>query len=204
MKKIKNIVFDIGGVLVENSENAIKTKFNLTNDEFREIKKSGYIIKPSLLGEKSILDCFKDLNSKDEMLEYIFNPINYDVTIPINFDLLTIIDDLKLKEYKIYVLSNMSQETFDYIAKRIDYNNRFDGGIISFQVHLLKPNKKIFDMLFEKYNLDIEETIYFDDNIINVEKGNLLGIESILFLNNECVTDYFNNNKQLLLKKLIN
>lgn len=201
MKKINNIVFDIGGVLVENSENAIKTKFNLTNDKFKEIKKSGNIIKPSLLGEKNIMDCFKDLNSNDEMLEYIFNPINYDVTIPINFDLLTIIDDLKAKGYKIYALSNMSQETFDYIAKKIDYNNRFDGGIISFQAHLLKPNKKIFDLLFKKYNLDIEETVYFDDNIINVDKGNLLGIESILFLNNECITDYFNNkNKQLILK----
>src|SRR5574344_829100 len=190
MKKINNIVFDIGGVLVENSENAIKTKFNLTNDEFKEIKKSG-----------NIMDCFKDLNSNDEMLEYIFNPINYDVTIPINFDLLTIIDDLKAKGYKIYALSNMSKETFDYIAKKIEYNNRFDGGIISFQAHLLKPNKKIFDLLFKKYNLDIEETVYFDDNIINVDKGNLLGIESILFLNNECITDYFNNkNKQLILK----
>lgn len=51
MSDVKNIIFDIGGVLIENSESAIKNKFNLSEDEFHLVKKKGYVIKPSLLGK---------------------------------------------------------------------------------------------------------------------------------------------------------
>lgn len=125
------------------------------------------------------MDCFSKLNTNDSMLKYIFDPENYDITIPINISILKVIDELKERNYRIYALSNISKETFEYVSKKIDYFNRFDGGIISYKVHLLKPDEKIYRLLLNKYQLNVDETIFLDDNIVNVNKGNFFGYKKL-------------------------
>lgn len=60
-----------------------------------------------------------------------------------------------------------------------------DGGILSCDIHLLKPNREIFEALLDKYNFKAEECIFIDDREINIQGAKVLGIEGIVFENYE-------------------
>ena len=55
----------------------------------------------------------------------------------------------------------MKEDSYYYINNIINIDTTFDGGIYSYQEHLIKPNPKIYQLLIDKYNLNKEETIFF-------------------------------------------
>ena len=61
----------------------------------------------------------------------------------------------------------------------------FDGGIYSYQEHLIKPDYKIYNLLIDKFDLNKSETIFFDDKEKNVIAANKVGIKSFIFTNIE-------------------
>ena len=63
----------------------------------------------------------------------------------------------------------------------IDINKIFDGGIYSYQEHLIKPDYDIYNLLINKFNLNKSETIFFDDKEKNVIAANEVGIKSFVF-----------------------
>ena len=56
-----------------------------------------------------------------------------------------------------------------------------DGGVYSFEECTKKPDKEIFDILIKRYNLNKDETIFFDDSEKNVKAGKEYGIKSYVF-----------------------
>ena len=80
-----------------------------------------------------------------------------------------------------FLLSNITEAAFCYINKIIDLDTFVDGGIYSYMENTRKPNKDIYELLINKYNLDKEECIFFDDKEINVESANEYGIKSYVF-----------------------
>ena len=110
--------------------------------------------------------------------QYIYNSRNEEV--------IKLLYELK-KKYKIYFLSNMIDITYDYLK---EFLNDFDGGVYSYQEHLKKPDEKIFLTLIKRYNINIEESIYFDDRMKNIEAANKIGITAIKF---ETIDDVINN-----------
>ena len=56
-----------------------------------------------------------------------------------------------------------------------------DGGVYSFKEHTKKPDEEIFYILIKRYNLNKDETIFFDDSEKNVKAGNEYGIKSYVF-----------------------
>lgn len=84
----------------------------------------------------------------------------------------------KLKnEYKIYLLSNINQNTYNSV-KKSGLFDLVDGYVLSFQEHMIKPYEGVFKRLIEKYNLVPEETLFIDDNLKNIETGKKLGFIS--------------------------
>ena len=63
----------------------------------------------------------------------------------------------------------------------ININEIFDGGIYSYQEHLIKPDYNIYNLLLRKFNLNKTETIFFDDKEKNVIAANKVGIKSFVF-----------------------
>ena len=63
----------------------------------------------------------------------------------------------------------------------IDINKYFEGALFSYEVGLRKPEIDIFKMIINKYNLDLTETIFFDDKEKNVINALSVGIKSIVF-----------------------
>ena len=71
------------------------------------------------------------------------------------------------------------------------FHDYLDGGVISYQVHVIKPDEQIYRKLLEKYGLSARESIFFDDRSDNVEAALALGMGGIV------VTD-----EQQLIKEL--
>lgn len=85
---------------------------------------------------------------------------------------------LKRMGFGIYYLSNMPYDVLDEIKQR-DFWDVFDGGIASCDVHINKPDLRIYELLLEKYQLVPAETIFVDDNKINANAAYELGITGI-------------------------
>ena len=64
-----------------------------------------------------------------------------------------------------------------------------DGGIVSYQVKEIKPGRRIYELLLEKYDLKAEECLFFDDRAVNVEAARNMGIEAIQVTSREMLNE---------------
>ena len=90
--------------------------------------------------------------------------------------------ELKSRGFKIYILSNLSKESYDYNSK-YEFFKYTDGGVYSYEVKKIKPNPEIYTELLKKYNLIPEETIFIDDVKENIDAANKLKINGVIFEN---------------------
>ncbi len=88
--------------------------------------------------------------------------------------------ELKQK-YKVYGLTNWSAETFPIALQRFDFFKLFDGIVVSGDEKMIKPDKKFFQILLDRYNLKVENCIFIDDNIHNITSANEMGFTTIHF-----------------------
>ena len=86
----------------------------------------------------------------------------------------------KLKEkYKLYGLTNWSAETFPIVFKRYSFFTLFDGIVISGEEKLIKPDKKIFERMLERYHLEAKNALFIDDNMNNIQAAKEMGFATI-------------------------
>lgn len=107
-----------------------------------------------------------------EHLEETIYPYSY------TLDLIQKYDELG---YRIFFLSNYSEYLYEKSKDRLSFIEAFDGGIFSYREKCIKPEEKIYRLLFERYDIIPEETIFFDDNEENIRKGKELGLQAVLF-----------------------
>lgn len=100
---------------------------------------------------------------------------------------------LKESGYKLYYLSNWGKSSFELSKKKgiFDIIKYFNGGIISYEVGLQKPDKSIYQLLLDKYKIDPKKTIFYDDKKENVESAKKVGINGVLFVK-DTVKDIMN------------
>lgn len=84
-------------------------------------------------------------------------------------------------EYDIYFLTNYSVDGFAYLEENYDFIRNVKGKVVSSHVHCCKPERKIYELLLNKYQLNASECIFFDDNINNILAAKEVGIVAVLF-----------------------
>ena len=92
---------------------------------------------------------------------------------------------LREKGYGIYLLSNYSEELLESHIGDTEIKDLVDGGVVSFQIHEIKPEPAIYQYLLQKYNLKPEDCLFFDDREDNVEAARKLGISAIVVTGEE-------------------
>lgn len=90
---------------------------------------------------------------------------------------------VKAKGYKVFILSNASEDFYTYFTKHFDLDF-FDGYVVSADIHIIKPDERIYRHLLEKYNLKAEECLFIDDREDNVQGAEKVGIKGFVFRNN--------------------
>ncbi|WP_052447332.1 HAD family hydrolase [Clostridium polynesiense] len=103
-----------------------------------------------------------------------------DMLLPME-ESIELLKKLKSNGYSIYVLSNYHRQAFHKIKEENDFFNIIDGGVISFEINYIKPQREIYQFLLEKYKIKAEETLFIDDMEINIKAAEDVGIRAVLF-----------------------
>ena len=201
---IKNIIFDFGGVLLDwNPRYLYKSYFN--NDEEMEhfladICNGEWNVKQD--AGRPFAEAVKELQAK--FPEYVEAIQMYDddwekmlkCELPESIDLLK---ELKSMGYGIYGLTNWSAEKIGYAFANYSFFSLFDGIVVSGVEKVVKPDRKIYEILLERYSLKPGECVFIDDNQDNVDMAKVLGINAIRFDNIGNVKEHLETllNKQL-------
>ncbi len=89
--------------------------------------------------------------------------------------------ELKDKGYRIYALTNWSAETFPIAKAKYDFLQQMDGIVVSGEEHLVKPDPEIYARLLKRFGLHSPNCVYIDDNAANVSAAAMLGFDAIPF-----------------------
>jgi putative hydrolase of the HAD superfamily len=184
---IKNIVFDLGNVLVRVDferferlsisagihEKRLDSFFSIKNRRAYESGKlttSEFMNKAHReLGEKvskKVLkelfrDMFDEIPEMKKFLKQLYNE----------------------KKYRLFLLSNTNPLHFNYIRVNFPYINLVDKFILSYNLGFTKPDRRIYKTVIEKYELIPGETLFIDDLEINCRTAEKFGIKTILYEN---------------------
>ena len=91
-----------------------------------------------------------------------------------------LVGELKRAGYRLYVLSNMSREFIDFL-RRADVYALFDGEVVSCEEGTVKPEPRIYRILLDRYGLDPAQTLFIDDRAANIAAAREAGIDGFLF-----------------------
>lgn len=191
---IKNVIFDIGGVLFDNKNNSLESKFGISKGEVEKITQIAFgdNFKNCMLGNTTVQEYSREIVKRypdiKKELEYVLDPIFYNETFPLKTDVYKIALDLYQKGYHLYILSNNTEASFNYVSQTIDLSI-FKGIVCSYKEHLAKPDTAIFQLILDRYQLKYEETILIDDKEKNINAANNIGIKTIKFNNIRDIID---------------
>lgn len=188
---MKNIIFDLGGVILEGKASSILDKFNLNNEEYNLLLEFFNDWKNLDIDEETIEDKFNSYNFPLEIInKYKDKLLKYYELRNINIELINLIKELK-NNYKIYILSDNNKEASIYYKELF---KGLDGYVFSYEYKTLKKDGKLFDILLDKYNLNPKDCYFIDDNIENIEVAKEKGINAHQYINNEELIKYFKDN----------
>ncbi len=88
---------------------------------------------------------------------------------------------LRQRGYRLFVLSNASNAFHWFFPANVP-KEYFEGIVVSAEIHLLKPDREIYEYLLKRYGLKAEECLFLDDLPENVEGARAVGMNAMQFL----------------------
>jgi putative hydrolase of the HAD superfamily len=182
---IKNIVFDLGNVLIsfrpseffnkKNYPENIKTK--ILSDIFGS-KEWGMLDNGEISTPEAINAIALKSSLKKEEIAHIFN-LRTELMFPLDQNV-RLLPELKKQGFRLYFLSNFPMDIFEEIKTGYYFFKYFDGGVISAEAKFSKPDSRIYEILLEKNSLIPGECLYIDDLEINVKAAKAAGMKGLV------------------------
>lgn len=188
--KYKNIIFDVGDVLLEYRWKDMMMDHGMTEEQ--SLAFGGILFDHPLW---NILD-LGTMTNEQVIAEYgkAFPEHADDIAwflrhgeqmVVYRQDVWEYVARLKEKGYQIYLLSNYSEDLFTKHTKNATFMQNIDGMVVSYQIHITKPDEKIYQYLLHKYDLKAEDCIFFDDRKDNTEAAKKQGIDAVTITSKE-------------------
>lgn len=185
---IKAIIFDGGGVLTYNTDKQmysdIAKSFNIGVEEV--ISKIDPLLEKFERGDVSHKNMWKKFSkevNKDLPSDYLeLISRSHDKNSKINDEMINFTKELKNKGYKITILSNTNILHAEFNKKRGLFDG-FDPIILSYEVHMFKPDLEIYKLTVKKLGLKPEECVFVDDLEVNIEGARKIGMCGVCFRN---------------------
>jgi len=197
MSEIKNIIFDLGGVLID-------IDYNKTINAFKELGIPNF---EEMFSQFKASDLFEKLETGDISEEDFYSTLKKDIPVPVtdlqienawnailldfrkeSLDYLTFLQP----KYNLYLLSNTNSihyRSFQNLFKKETGKPSLDIYFIkawySHLIHLRKPYAAIYDFIVKEESLNPKETLFIDDSINNIESAAKVGLQTHLLLPEE-------------------
>lgn len=203
-KNIKNIIFDLGGVIINIDYSLLIdafSKIGLPHFEAyfsqKEQKKLFDIYEKGLISSQSFRDELKKQckpGTTNEEIDAAWNAMLLDLPLQ-RLDLL-----MKVKKnYRTFLLSNTNEIHMlfinDYLTKKFqvpNFNQHFEKTYLSYEINMRKPDAEIFQFVLNQNGLLANETLFIDDSSQHIESANSLGIQTyFLDVKKQTVLDLF-------------
>ena len=187
MQMIKNIIFDMGQVLIKWSPELLIGRLGVSAQD-------GKLLKAEVFGGVEWTAMDRGRLSAQEGLAQICRRLPERLhaaaralvldwwkgeLVPMD-GMAELIGELKGRGYGIYLLSNATSTLHSYFD-RIPGSEHFDGKIVSADEVLLKPQHEIYERLYSRYALRPEECLFIDDSPANVDGAQCTGMDAIVF-----------------------
>lgn len=179
---IKNVIFDLGGVVLgrdfKRLGEVLGTTFAfISADEafpeyWSEFDRGTYTrseVTKMLADDYNLT--LEDAHNQVQQLLELLQPI------PETEEL---IRELKAEGVKCYILSNMSGEFYAELLKFPVFDH-FDGAVVSYQERVNKPDRKIYEIILSRYGLEPSETLFADDKAANTAAARELGLHTVTY-----------------------
>ena len=179
----KNVIFDLGRVLIDWNPNGYLNKYVKDQEKidamFKEIFGSqewqdldrGTIKETEAIRrfKERCPNCHKEIDNLFENIIELIPPLEKNIGL---------FEEVASK-YNTYILSNFGERTFALVFEKYPWFKLFDGKIVSAHVKLLKPEKEIYEALISKYSLNPDECIFIDDTHANIIASEKMGIKGV-------------------------
>ena len=203
--KIKNIIFDLGGVILDIDESIIckeleKLGVSVTelfhSKEFNDVMSkfdTGIYTAPTFRKR------MKAIIGQEKMTDQKFDSIWNCMLLDIPRERIEAIEQVK-KHYKIFLMSNTNEIHYDLYVRDLqlrfgykEFDALFDKSYFSFDIHLEKPDPRFFELILDHEGLVPEETLFIDDTEGNINAAKSLGINTYHIRRDELVRNLFLN-----------
>ena len=181
----KNIIFDFGGVMVDfdpkeylvdrfcNAETEeLVSQLTFESEEWKLLDAgllSRYEANQRMLAHAKEHNCVFEVQGVLDDWIHILRPRR---------KMQELVQKLKAHGYCVYYLSNIPEDILELLTRQ-GVLERFDGGVASCEVHVNKPDARIYQALLDKYDLKAEECVFIDDNLANVQAAFSMGFAGI-------------------------
>ena len=184
---IKNIVFDMGQVLMKFDEDFFIERLGISDPEDRKLLKREVFDTVEWVrmdrGDLKDHEVFEIVKKRiPERLQEAAGKLIfdwYDPVVPIE-GMADLAAELKNKGYGIYLLSNASHRQKEYWLN-VPGHEIFEGSVVSADCGILKPQPELYRILLEKYGLEADECVFIDDFKLNCEGAFRCGMHPVIF-----------------------
>jgi glucose-1-phosphatase len=189
-QEIKVLLFDLGRVLVDfdhlRAAQRIAAFCSKTPDQIYDLFFESGVTAAFEAGKITPEDFYLQVKQMlDLKLSYgSFEPIWNDIFFlsAKNRSVFSLANSLRT-HYKTALLSNINILHYEYLKKNFPIFGAFDRIFLSFQLGLIKPDKKIYNLVIQELGVSPEEIFYTDDRPELVESAKSLGISGCVFTN---------------------
>lgn len=187
MSTIKNIIFDLGGVLIDwNPKYVYRTVFE-TEAEVEAFLQNICTMEWNVQQDagRSLSEATQVLTAKypewAEQIAAYYGRWEEMLGGPIQANVDVLDRLIQSQKYRILALTNWSAETYPIAQKHYDFLSWFEGVVVSGTEQCIKPDPKIYQILFERYDLTPEECLFIDDNPDNVAASIACGMPAVQY-----------------------
>lgn len=183
---IRNILFDMGNVLLRFDRQVFLDRLNVTEEDKQLLLKEVFLSEEWVLMDAGVLCeetaepimCTRLPEHLHEAVHQLASCWDQPI-IPVE-GMYELVRELKDAGYGIYLLSNASVRQHDYWP-RVLGSEFFDGTLISADEKIMKPQPDIYRLCMERFGLKPEECIFIDDVQANVDGAAACGIAGTVF-----------------------
>lgn len=181
-----NVVFDLGGVLIDWNPRYLYRKL-LSHDAeverfLNEVCTDEWIMQmdAGLPMSEGITEKVREFPEHEALIRAWWKRWPEMLGKPLA-ETVEVLQELREAGTPLYVLSNWSAETYPLAEPIFPFLGWFRGKVISGEVKMKKPDLEIYQHLLEHFRLEPSQTVFIDDKPINVEAANTAGVQGLVF-----------------------